>query len=134
MATYVRDRDFKWNVRNLRGRRGSLSIYPDLPVMAFESCHLRPKVEDPYNGISLMRQHHNILDDGLYTFNEDARILWAPMVPPKFRRGFGIDGRTRLIHNDKKTMEYVRWHRENVFLPNVNPLRRARKIKIWELE
>jgi len=95
------------------------------PLVEAEAAHIRAVEEegtdDLRNGVSLCRRHHWAFDQGLFTINEDHRVIVSGAVGRADKRNFDLED-----YHGKPTLppvneacrpheDVLRWHIENRF-------------------
>lgn len=72
---------------------------------------------DPKNGFMFTPTYDKLFDRGFITFENDKRLIVSPWLSPMNQKRLNIH--TGMIINmlplDEKRMEYLKYHRENVF-------------------
>lgn len=72
---------------------------------------------DPANGLLLEARFDRLFDSGLITFDVDTQILISKRLDAPNRRRLGLDPAMRLARRYPDTDQYLRFHRELLFLP-----------------
>jgi hypothetical protein len=90
------------------------------------AAHIVPKhkkgTDDPRNGLALCRTHHWAFDVGIFSLDDECRVLLSPKAKQAETRNFGL-----LSLSEQKIMlpkthilrphpEALEWHRSNVML------------------
>jgi hypothetical protein len=90
------------------------------------AAHIVPKhkkgTDDPRNGLALCRTHHWAFDVGIFSLDDDYRVLMSPKAEQAETRNFGLlslaEHSISLPKNDilRPHLEAIAWHRSNVML------------------
>lgn len=88
------------------------------------ASHIKPWVVsteqervDPKNGFMLSPLYDRLFDQGFITFTNDKKMLVSQWLTPKNVQRIGIKSDTyiQLLPLDEKRMEYLEYHRKNIF-------------------
>ncbi|MBM3855597.1 MAG: hypothetical protein FJ399_21005, partial [Verrucomicrobia bacterium] len=127
----VRLRISRSHVRDAAFRRAVAIAYDDACAVCglqdvmgkarfVQACHIFPHhlegADDIRNGIALCQNHHEAFDGGLFTLDEDYRLMWSPRFP--VRSQIYHEGRIRLPDDRRRWPDQrhaLAWHREHVF-------------------
>lgn len=115
--------DFTLAVRKIYNGKCALRetfIYKDHPV-GLEAAHVHAKVNGgnnlPSNGILLSTDLHRAFDEGIWTLNDDLRVI----VHEKITDGLLLEFKDKELAIPKENIAfrpfqgYIKWHRENRF-------------------
>ena len=72
---------------------------------------------DPANGLLLEARFDRLFDSGLISFDVDAQLLISSRLDIPNRLRLGLDPAMRLSRRYPNTDQYLRFHRELIFLP-----------------
>ncbi len=115
---------FRVLVTDAYERRCALTNERTLP--ALEAAHIRPYAEKGEhqieNGILLRRDLHALFDRGYITINPDLQVEVSRKIKEEFENGkdyyrlHGISMRPPVPPYHKPSVEYLKWHNDEVFL------------------
>jgi putative restriction endonuclease len=71
---------------------------------------------DPYNGLLLLPQYDQLFDKGLISFDESGEILRSPALDGIEPAKLGIDVKDRLRSLSSQHLEFLEYHRTEVFV------------------
>jgi hypothetical protein len=90
------------------------------------AAHIVPKhkngTDDPRNGLALCRTHHWAFDVGVFSLDEEYRVLMSPRAKQAETRNFGLldlDKNSIILPKNeilRPHPEAIAWHRSNVML------------------
>ena len=90
------------------------------------AAHIVPKhkkgTDDPRNGLALCRTHHWAFDAGIFSLDDDCRVLLSSRVKQAETKNFGLMSlaERRIILPENRILrphpEALEWHRSNVML------------------
>ena len=116
---------FRVIVTDAYQRRCAITGEKTLPVL--EAAHIKPySLNGPHsvnNGLLLKSDFHTLFDDGYITIDRDYRINVSRRLHEDYGNGrdyYKYHGQKMIILPEKNTelpsIEYLRWHNDNVFL------------------
>ncbi len=72
---------------------------------------------DPKNGFMLTPTYDKLFDRGFITFDENKKLIVSPWLSPMNQKRLNIYSGMRVdkLLLDEKRIEYLKYHRENVF-------------------
>jgi len=116
---------FRVLVTDAYQRRCAVTGEKTLPVL--EAAHIKPYSEDgPHltsNGILLKSDVHTLFDKGYITIDENFTVDVSPRLHEDYGNGkdyYKYHGKKLLVLpgnlSDQPSVDYLRWHNENVFL------------------
>ena len=73
---------------------------------------------DPMNGLLLQPTLDHLFDSGLMTFDASGTVVFSPSLSQNDIEKLGLDRSFKLRHVPDKLMEYMKYHRSNVFRHN----------------
>ncbi len=112
---------YRRHLIELWGGHCSVTGYPDSHILI--ASHIKPwymasnaERLDPHNGLLLTPNLDKVFDTGLITFNpnDGGKIVFSKNIVDPL--GHGLDDRMRICHMDAVTADYLKIHRERVFL------------------
>lgn len=116
---------FRVIVTDAYHRRCAITGEKTLPVL--DAAHIKPyTMEGPHlacNGILLRKDLHTLYDRGYITITDDQHIEVSKRIKEDYGNGkeyYALHGHTLAVVpdniRDKPSMEFIRWHNENVYL------------------
>jgi hypothetical protein len=123
-ATYRRGQaEFRKQVVNRFGSMCAVTGITDLNLL--EAAHIKPwkhsdRLEriDPNNGLLLAFHVHTLFDKGYITFADNGSIVFSPKFERETSSRLGISADLKLAETSEETLNYLPWHRGNVFKAN----------------
>ncbi|PXF29441.1 hypothetical protein WH50_20785 [Pokkaliibacter plantistimulans] len=74
---------------------------------------------DSYNGLLLSPALDKLFDRGYITFSDDGRIILSPLLETKDYLQLGLSSSLKLYKVEKSCIQYLKFHRENVFIKKI---------------
>jgi putative restriction endonuclease len=77
---------------------------------------------DSFNGFLLLPQYDHLFDRGFITFNETGKIILSPVIEniKLDIRLVGIDGKAKLRKIESEHIEFLKYHKEEVFVHSIS--------------
>lgn len=72
---------------------------------------------DPFNGLLLSPQYDGAFDLGIISFDREGKVLISSTVNSKDLEVMGISPNAKLAQVFPRSLEYLQYHRDNVFEP-----------------
>ena len=91
-------------------------------ISILKASHIKPWRDasneerlDPFNGLLLTPNLDTLFDGGFITFDKKGEIAVSSSVEIETLQSFGIDTKYKLKFLDKKTEQYLKYHRKYIF-------------------
>lgn len=85
-------------------------------IKPFKDCDVNEAI-DPNNGLLLCPDHNHLMDKGYLTFSENGVIILSNSLNKNLISEFRLNSLlNKKYYFDKKTLEYINYHKAKVFL------------------
>lgn len=71
---------------------------------------------DSNNVMLLCPNHDKLFDSGYITFDSDGKIVFSKYLSIELQNAMDLNLHMKLFSTDSNVLNYMKWHRENVFL------------------
>ena len=85
-------------------------------IKPWSTCDNSQEKLDPFNGLALAQNYDSQFDSGFISFDEDGRIMISDRLEVWETQTMGISERARLRQLVDATEEYMKYHRDKIFL------------------
>ena len=85
-------------------------------IKPWSTCDNSQEKLDPFNGLALAQNYDSQFDSGFISFDEDGRIMISDRLEVWETQTMGISERARLRQIVDATEDYMKYHRDRIFL------------------